>query len=110
MNMPCREAPEAWVGDDAQLRAQAVIDCMSCDFLDSCRADAEKSPPEFGVQAGVDYTPVRRSSKAGHSKVCAMCGGGFARNAKESLAQWAARESCSRSCGVKRGNQRKAAA
>ena len=111
MNMPCRDAPEAWVGDDAQLRAQAVIDCMSCDFLNSCRTDAEANQPEFGVQAGVDYTPQRRDQKRknARTKVCGVCGAGFAMNAKESLTQWGARKTCSRSCGASAGNRKKAA-
>ena len=99
---PCQEDPEAWVGDDAKLRAQAAIECLTCPMLKVCAAAAFNETPEFGVWAGVDYTPA--ASKPGpkpsskfEPKNCAECDRTFERTYHSST-QWESQRFCSNRC------------
>jgi hypothetical protein len=119
MTTPCELNPEAWVGDDVHLRLDAARRCGTCPILDQCRT---RPAPDFGVQAGTDYTPrtpkrpfvtncnacgLPMIGRAGRSKrcpacvetkTCASCGGLFERDAKASQRQWEARIVCGRAC------------
>jgi hypothetical protein len=100
MRTPCQEAPEAWVGDDRDLRAQAARDCIGCHRFDDCRNDAEANPPASGVMAGVDYTKSRKVGRPRTAfRVCALCGIEFHKGMLSSK-QWAARKFCGRGCAV----------
>lgn len=55
--VPCVVAGgDAWLSDDKFTRSVAVEACRACVALDSCRADAERYPPEFGVFGAKDWT------------------------------------------------------
>ena len=70
MRTPCQEAPEAWVGNDPNLRAEAASECDTCPLLEACRREAEAFQPVWGVWAGVDYTPPERSRKTAQVLWC----------------------------------------
>lgn len=62
MRTPCQDAPEAWVGEDIKLRAEAAALCLTCPALDWCKKHTAEFKPEHGVWAGRDYS--RRSATA----------------------------------------------
>lgn len=103
MRTPCQEAPEAWVGDDQDLRAEAAEECLSCEFFVACQRAAESVKPKFGVWAGVDYTPKNgrprgvRAKTAKQERLCEWCEETFLRG-KLSARQWKARRFCGHDC------------
>jgi hypothetical protein len=68
---PCQDAPEAWVGEDIKLRAEAAKLCLTCPALEWCKAETELIRPVHGVFAGRDYS--RRSATADLTQ-CARVG------------------------------------
>ena len=68
------EAPEAWVGKDARLRAEAAETCRTkCPVLEQCKAGihpfTKPGPDDHGVWAGRDLEP-----EADKGRACAICG------------------------------------
>lgn len=74
MNTPCQEAPEAWVGNDDKLRAEAANDCRTkCPVFAECLAGAfgKPGPDDHGVWAGTDYV---NGKPVVVTQACANCG------------------------------------
>lgn len=104
---PCQEAPEAWVGDNDKLRAQAAKECAACpiDMFRACQKLAKETP--FGVLAGVDYgTTIKSAARiqaardnpiAEDIKECESCGGTI-RRGNAGKADWTKRRYCTRKC------------
>jgi hypothetical protein len=69
---PCHADPEKWVGEDLDLRVEAVMACRSCPLFDACAKEARLNPPTHGVWGGVDYS--RNSVTAGRISECQHCG------------------------------------
>jgi len=133
MRTPCQEAPEAWVGKDAKLRAEAARTCRTaCAFLAQCEAGifpfTKPGPDDHGVWAGRDLEPeadkgrpcavcgtVNRSTTGHHPRKCATCietkpcegcGDEFLRT-HHSDKTWAAARFCSTVCANTTGKRRR---
>ena len=70
------EAPEAWVGKDANLRAEAANVCKTaCPVFEQCKAGTfpfiKPGPDDHGVWAGRDLT---NEEAAVQGRACAVCG------------------------------------
>ena len=82
MRTPCQEAPEAWVGTDADLLAQAAKDCHTCPVYAACLAGkfGTPGPDDSGVWAGVNYVNGKPVDTQPQRK-CDGCGNGAVRRA-----------------------------
>lgn len=101
MKTPCQDDPESWVGNDATLRAQAALECLTCPMLDACRRAVEADPSlRFGVMGGVDYgEPVRKPTRTvPEVKECAWCGKEIELRSSKRRADWVKQRFCSRRC------------
>lgn len=52
----CHGAPDTWLSEDADTRAEAARWCAPCIVLDLCEAAARELRPTHGVFAGRDWT------------------------------------------------------
>jgi hypothetical protein len=66
---PCQADPEAWLGEDIKLRAEAAAACLTCPALEWCKTETARVLPVHGVWAGRDYSS--RSATATPA-VCAL--------------------------------------
>ena len=105
---PCQADPEAWVGDDPALRAEAAEACHWCPALEACRRAADAGREQWGVWAGQDRSPHPYTGRGRPRKdvqlpappavkTCPHCGTEFTRG-KRSRAEWAMKATCSRAC------------
>lgn len=47
---------DAWLSEDAEVRAEAAARCAGCVVLAECEAAARELKPSFGVYGGRDHT------------------------------------------------------
>lgn len=98
---PCQEAPEAWVGDDHKLRAQAAKDCARCPLhmFAACQRLAAVDP--FGVMAGIDHGVKFRKATSTPNiadiKECEECGTTIHRG-KRGKGDWLKLRYCGSAC------------
>ena len=109
MRTPCMEAPEAWVGKDANLRAEAANVCKTaCPVFEQCKAGTfpfiKPGPDDHGVWAGTDYsadtikpTAATNSVSNAQTKECVACGVTVTRD-KQNAHDWARLRYCSKKC------------
>lgn len=99
---PCQEEPEAWVGDNDKLRAEAAKECATCPVLTECQRTMFGAD-KFGVVAGVDYgtkgNPTARSytPRPEEFKECVVCHDTI-RRGKRGRADWEKMRYCSKKC------------